>query len=159
VAAFRDEELSQLDWSLLRDGAITCYRDPEQFELDLKWLADHGYTIIRIDCAHPDVFRATMSQALRFRELYGYEWTGNPDALNDAARDIDFERPTGVVLGLTALDKLHAIEPDLAVNVLDILACSSREHSLLGDRLIGLVHTSGLRLVFPKLGGLVPGWI
>ncbi len=144
---------------LLRHGAITKFFRREPFQRTVAELAKAGYRAHLIDADDASVFRAQMTRALRFQENFGYEpWTGSLDALNDAFRSVDFESVTGVVFAFSRFELLHAADPRFGEGVLDILESASREHLVLGMRLIGLVQSDDPRLELPACGGRAPAW-
>ena len=148
-----------LGTTLLRHGAITKFFRREPFERTIAELVNAGYRAHVIDADDGSVFRAQMTRALRFRENFGYEpWTGNLDALNDAFRSIELATVAGVVFAFTRFDLLHAAEPRLAEGVVDVLESASREHLVVGARLIGLVQSDDPRLELPACGGRSPSW-
>ncbi len=86
----------------------------------------------------------------------GYdEWTGNLDALNDAF-GMDFDG--GLVLCFLRYDLLNAAKPEFAQGVLDIIESNSRDHLLLGRRLLALVQSDDPRIRFEPLGARAAHW-
>jgi hypothetical protein len=158
MVSFSEDNWDQLDWRLMQNGAITLYFQMAILEADLAWLRTHGYHIETIDCQDLAAFRRQMSLALRFKEQFGYDaWTGNLDALNDAF-SLEIAPETGLVFCFLRYDLLKAASPELAEGVLDIIEWNSRDHLLLGRRLLALVQSDDPRIQFGPLGARSANW-
>jgi len=159
MTPFSENDTDRLDWKLLQDGAVTLYWRREIFDRDTTWLSDYGYRVHVIDCTDADGFRHEITRVLRFKENYGYEpWTGNLNALNDAFRDLDFNAVAGVAFAFARYDNLVEADPDTSQAILDIVESSSRDHLLMGHRLLALVQTDNPRLDFDPIGARTPMW-
>src|SRR5262245_13543016 len=89
---FRPEDTSRSDWPLLQNGAITLYWRIELFEAAINSLNKLSYRVLRLRFNEPQKFMVDISEALKWRQQFGYEpWTGNLDALNDAFRYEPFD--------------------------------------------------------------------
>lgn len=159
MTSFSSNDFDRLDWQLLSRGAVTLYWKVELFQRDMTWLSEHGYTLHQIDCSTVDTFQTRMTEALQFKQNFGYEpWTGNLDALNDAFRNNDYESATGVAFCFSRIDLLLTADRRLAEATLDLIAEHSRDFLLTGDRLLALAQSDDATISIPALGGRVPHW-
>jgi RNAse (barnase) inhibitor barstar len=151
------EQMHQLDWALLQNGAITLYRDPQLLEEDVEWLRGHHYRVDSFDCSawySESEMHEAFSSRLVFPEYYGR----NIHALNDCISDIEVQLEAGRVLVLNRYDYFAAKFPDVAWSVLDVMEINSRRLLLFGLRLIILVQSDDPEISFDPVGGRPVMW-
>jgi len=159
MAIFRDEveEFQQLDWELLRDGAINLYFRPEFLSEDVEWLRAHNYRLDSFDCSawlsEKDMHEA-LASGLEFPSYYGR----NLDALNDCISDLEIPEESGRVLVFHRYDLFASKFPKAAWIILDIIETNSRHQLLFGKRLLTLVQSDDPRISFEPVGGRPAMW-
>jgi hypothetical protein len=161
MAYFTEEDVdkSELDWLLMKNGAVTLYLQSAILDGHLAWLGEHRYQIETINCHDITTFQHEMSLALKFKEQFGYgEWNGNLNALNDGFRHVESASEYGLVLCFIRYDSLAAADPDFALAILDIIESSSRDHLLFGRRLLALVQSDDPKSRFYPLGARAANW-
>jgi Barstar (barnase inhibitor) len=160
MAAFHESELNyreRLDWALLQCGPIALFHKPHVLAAFALWLKQHGYVIAEADCGSCDSKTAllnTICQAL------GVPEGPNPnlDSFNDECRNIEVPEDGGSSLVLLRFDRVTKRLPEIAEQVLDILANASRDQLLFGRRFLCLVQSDNPQVHFGPVGGLVPCW-
>lgn len=150
-------ERERLDFQLLQNSPVTLYFRAGLLDEDLDWLVRHGYRVDRLDCAGwtaSDVVHATLRDALRLPGYQGHSL----DAFADSLEGLDVPDDGGRVLVFTRYDVPAAAIPDVARDLLDIIAAESRQHLLHGRRLLALVQTDDPELAFEPVGACVVEW-
>lgn len=151
------DEWNRLDFRLLRASPIALYLKPEILEEDTRWLESAGYRIHRFDagswCSEGD-FHDSMAQLLGFPDYYGR----NLNAFNDCLADLEIPDDGGVALHFRRFDAFSRKLPQVALNVLDIIADQSRNSLLFGLRLVALVQSDDPRIRFEGIGAVHAAW-
>ena len=157
MASFSENDLARPDWPLFQNGWVTLYWKPEVLESDCKALLDHGYRLHRIVTdgwrSKADALR-NLGEALAFPDFYGQ----NLDAFNDCLSELDVPDDAGTAIVLMRYDRVVAIDPKMAEQLLDIMAGRARDHMLFGRRLAILVQTDDPTLSFGPLAPTQAGW-
>jgi hypothetical protein len=162
MASFRrnDEDMHVRDWELLQNGPITLYYRREILEDDLSWLRDHDYQIDLLDCKDwwwiGDVLDAILPKLALPNS--GPGWGGSIDDLFDDLLDLAIPENSGRVLVFYQYDQFMTQAPEIAGEVLDIIAYSARYYLLFGLRLMILVQSNDPKLSFKKVGGCPVSW-
>jgi hypothetical protein len=138
---------------------VILYFRPEVLDADLARLRGLGYSIETIDCRGIDDFRLQLTRSLKFKDQFGYEpWTGNLNALNDALRYLDVPRDSGLAFCFHRYDLLKAANAEFADGVLDLFELNSRDHLLVGCRLIAMVQSDDSAIRVSPLGARSASW-
>jgi hypothetical protein len=159
MAIFRDEpdRWQDLDFRLLRTGAVTLYYDRRVLDEDVAWLAARGYQLDVLDGScwlTEGAAHASLASVLQFPDYYGC----NLNAFNDCLRDLDIPFAGGRVLVLDHYDvPAVAIRP-FAAALLDMIATTARHELLFGRRLLALVRSDDPRLAFEPVGACPVSW-
>jgi barstar (barnase inhibitor) len=164
VAVFdRDADLRRLDYQLMANTFVTLFWRLSLFDEAVGWMADHGYTIVRLDArrwfTEADMHRDVAS-ALDFPDYYGH----NLDALNDCLRDVvDYrygttEEATGLLLAFTGYHAFAQAHRRCAGDVLDIIAIRSRSAALIGHRMLCLAQSDDPQIAFEPVGATPVMW-
>lgn len=154
----------QLDWTILRDGGVALYWQPEILAQDLNWLESKGYRIVSFEAgkwSSEDQMHHELKSDLSFPDYYGE----NLDAMNECICD-DLVVPDegGLVLVLRRYDRFakNKVRPNrprsVAEIVLEILARAVRYHMLFGRRLLILVQSDDPRIRFENLAPVFASW-
>jgi Barstar (barnase inhibitor) len=165
MAVFGQDEDRTLDWSILRDGGISLYRNRKYLGEDMKWLELQGYRVFSVDCAawtSHDALHKSLEEWLSFPAYYGR----NFHALRDCLSDLEVSDDGGLALVLNSYDVyargLGATNQKTgthdAQTVLHILAETSRYFLLRGRRFITLVQSDDPSMSFEGLGGVATQW-
>jgi len=134
-----------LDYLLMRDwSSVTQYSNMDILEEDLKWLANKGYKILRLDCKNissgEEIIKAIDAQ-MNLVSMHSY----NLDAFLDGLRDVKITEQ-GMVVAFFNSDSLFPITfhggKNYFLNVLHCLDIQSARSMLIGERLIVLVQTN-----------------
>ncbi len=151
------DEWQRLDWTLLRNGPITLYYRIPILHEDIDWLRSHGYRIDELDCSAWEsvaMFHDAISAAMDFPGYYGK----NLDAFNDALSDIEIPEDSGRAIVLLRYDAFAQRDPEIAHDILDIIARNSRDFLLTGRRFITLVQSDDPWILFEPVGASTVGW-
>jgi hypothetical protein len=165
MAAFGQDEDGALDWTILRDGGISLYRNRKYLSDDAQWLALQGYRILNVECAtwsSHDAIHESLEKSLSFPAYYGR----NFNALKDCLWDLEVPSDGGLALvlnsygvyanGLGSANQKTGMHD--AKTVLHILAGTSRYFLLFGRRFIVLVQSNDPSMSFEGLGGVATQW-
>lgn len=155
----------QLDWTILRDGGVALYWQPEILAGDVTWFRSNGYTTAEFqagDWKSEEQMHDALKSTLSFPDYYGK----NLDALNDCMwEDIVVPDEGGLVLIFYHYDRFQkAIRIDntdgrtFAEIVLDVLARAVRYQMLFGRRLLILVQSDDPRIRFDNLASVSADW-
>lgn len=159
----RDLASPQLDFFLVRDGAVTLFWRERIFDNTLSELRGMGYKVVVLDAGDsPDVegFLRAIGAALDFPDYYGR----NLDALNDCLRDVatfDYGADPdsmGTVVAFRHYDRIARMAPHRALAILDIFTDRSRDGLLFGHRMMVLVQSDDPDLSFEPLGAQTARW-
>lgn len=158
MAVFRDEsDYQRLDYSLLQNGCVTLYYRPEFLAEDVEQLKILDYRIDNFDCVawqtQADMHTA-IADTLEFPPYFGR----NLDAMNDCLSDIDVPEVGGRALVFHRYDAFSAKLPEVAWNVLDIIAINSRLFLLEGRHLLALVQSNDPKIRFDGFGAQGADW-
>lgn len=157
MAIFEENQLERADWTLLQNGPVNMYWNPEVLEDDCRRLSQLEYVIHRIDCIRwsglSDALQG-LGESLGFPEYYGK----NLDALSDCLSDLDVPKDSGMAIVLSRYDSFAEIDMPAAQTILDILADSSRGFMLFGQRLAVMLQSNDPDLRFDPVGATGVGW-
>jgi hypothetical protein len=118
-----------------------------------------NYRVLRIKYASLEGFYRDVSDALRWKEQFGYDrWNGNLNALNDGFGAEPFDSANDSAFCIEDFDLLVAKDRRMGEAILDIIANQSRSYLLFGKRLIGLVQTADAKYQTEKVGGSAAHW-
>jgi RNAse (barnase) inhibitor barstar len=147
----------ELDFQILRQGAICMYYKMEILDNDLYWFLDARYKIIDIDSAKwtSKTAHKYIKEGFSFPDYYGENLNAFNDCLGDLYPDNYYQ---GVVIVFRHYDDFSREDKAFSEALLDIIACQSREWLLSGKRLIGLIQSNDPDLFFEKVGGYHPRW-
>jgi RNAse (barnase) inhibitor barstar len=159
MSIFKDgtDDYQRLDFTLIRNGAITLYYRNDFLSEDLAWLESHGYRLNRFDCSAWETeqqMHNAFAQVLEFPGYYGR----NLNALNDCLSDIEVPDNGGLVLVLQHYGAFAARLPELAWKVLDIIERNSRTYLLFGRHLLALVQSDDPAISFAPVGACAVDW-
>ena len=156
---FKDHDESRADWPLLQNGAVNLFWRKSVFQDARSQLSDLGYEIAEIEYQTPETFRSALSEALKWKEQFGYEpWGGGLDALADGVGGFPFPQSKSAAICIENYDLFAKDQPEIALAVLDIVEAQSRNHLLVGCRLIALIQTNDASLEFGPLGCRSATW-
>ncbi|MFG2829975.1 barstar family protein [Streptomyces sp. NPDC048434] len=155
---------SDLALRLTMDTFITLYWRRHLLDETTGQLRDLDHHVVELDAARWTTLAAMhrdIAAALDFPGYYGH----NLDALNDCLGDVacdggytDTPHRAGLVLSLTNYDHFTTIEPESAQIVLDIIAGQARRATVLGRRMICLVHSNDPDIRFEPVGATPVMW-
>jgi RNAse (barnase) inhibitor barstar len=151
-----NEEEEQLDFKILRDGAISMYHSSAILNQDLSELERLGYQVIDLNAAKwsKKSYHKDLKEGFGFPDYYGE----NMDAFNDCLRDLVPIKRIGLVIVFRSFDEFASLKKASSEALLDVIAVQSREWLLSQKRLICLVQSADPGLHFEKIGGISPGW-
>lgn len=156
---FTHNDYDRADWRLLQNGAVNLYRRPDIYENDLAALKALGYAVVDIDFQSLPAFHEAVSRALDWQQLFGYAgWNGGLDALDDGFGSLELDETHTFAFGVRGFHRLFREDRRLATNLADIIETASRDHLLMGGRLIGLFQTDDPHLELGSLGGRGAQW-
>lgn len=155
----------QLDWTILRDGGVALYWQPEVLAGDVKWLQSNGYMVAEFEAGDwktEEQMHSVLKSTLSFPDYYGR----NLDALDEClCEDLPVPDEGGLLLVLHHYDQFQkAIRIDsedgrsFAEIVLHVLAKAVRYHTLFGRRLLILVQSDDPRIRFDNLAPVSADW-
>ena len=159
MAAFtEDAELEHpLDYILLRNGGVALYFAEHLLADAIAWLRVRHYLVHEFDCtswqSEAD-FHRTVATELGFPDYYG----ANLNAFNDCVGDVAIPSDGGVALVFRHFDRFASPHAKCAWHILDVLAGTSREKSLVGRRFLTLVQSDDPRLSFDPIGAVSARW-
>lgn len=148
---------SRIDWDLLHNGPINLYWRLPYVEADTSWLLAHGYQVDSFDASSWDTeeeMHLDLKTKLEFPDYYG----GNLNALNDCLRDLEISDDGGRAIAILHFDHFASRMPEVAWNVLDILADQSRNALLFGRRLLAIVQSDDVRFSLRPVGATSVHW-
>jgi Barstar (barnase inhibitor) len=159
MTSFKVSDEDTLDYTVIRDGGITIYRNLDYLEEDIQWLREKNYRIHRLDCSDwnsENAMHESMKAALSFPDYYGM----NFNALNDVIDYIDVSDDGGTALVLLSFEvyadrratSLPGSNPDQAKILLDILSWTSHEFLLTGRRFLTMIQSNDPSMHYEKLG-------
>lgn len=151
------EEQRRLDFRMLLSGAITFYRQKEKINHVANWFLLNNYVIFSFDCSEwlePNDFHKEVSSKLSFPDYYGR----NVNAFIDCIRDLEFPEEGGILFTFYNLDKFFIMNEDFCLSIFDAIELTSREHLMLGNRLISLAQLTNQNIVVSKIGCITPSW-
>lgn len=162
MAAFTHDEIQRNwpIWHLFQNGAVVLFKNPDRLREAVGQLTAAGYRVREVDGpAHPDP-GALLRAIVEALEVPLVADDVGLDGFNDYVSQLAFEGCTGVVLALMRFDLVYRRSPDLARDVLDILADNQRHHMLRGDRFLALVQSNDpeLDVKVGQVGGFQPQW-
>ena len=152
-----DNWAQRLDWRILQNGPIALYFNPKILDDDITWFENQQYVICSFDCSTwktVDDFHRDVADILKFPEYYGK----NLDAFNDCLGDIHLLDNGGCILKFLHFDYFLTRFPEVAWNILDIVADNSRRFLFQGKRLIGLVQSDDPRIELKPVGATPVIW-
>jgi RNAse (barnase) inhibitor barstar len=155
----------QLDWTILRDGGVALYWQPEVLAGDVNWLQSNGYMIADFDAGDwksEEQMHKALKSTLSFPDYYGK----NLDALDECmSEDVLVPDEGGLVLIFRHYDQFaKAIRTDradmrsFAEIVLSVFARAVRYHMLFGRRLMIVVQSDDPRIRLENLAPLAASW-
>jgi len=155
----------QLDWTILRDGGVALYWQPEVLAEDIKWFMSNGYRTIEFD-AGSWTSEEQMHDSLKFQLSFPDYYGKNLDALNDCMwEDVVIPDEGGLVLVFRRYDHFtKAVQIDatdtrsFAESVLHVFARAVRYHMLFGRRLMIVVQSDDPRIRFENLAAVFADW-
>lgn len=151
VFKFPDDQ-RRLDWLVLRDGPFVLYFDRSKLDEACAWFLRHSYQIVAFNSAKwqsDGDFHDDISKSLKFPDYYGR----NLDALDECmCSDLDIPQESGLLLVFHHFDVFKKRFPKIPHVLLDILAESSRQYLLYGQRLIIFIHSDDQNIVFEPVG-------
>jgi hypothetical protein len=154
-----ETDFQRADWPLISEGAVTLFWRTAVLNDVKDELRRLHYRVVEVSCATVDEFISDLSAGLNWMEQFGYApWTGNLNALNDGLRDPSFGPANCLALCFEGFHRIDAEDRDLAQAVLDLIESQSRNHLLLGRRLLALVQTDQASFFTPELGGRKARW-
>jgi RNAse (barnase) inhibitor barstar len=149
---------NSLDWTILRNGGVSLYRNIGYLDEDIATLEAEGYRSIRFNCFNwrtQAQMHDGLQEALRFPAYYGR----NFNALWDCLQDVEIPDVGGLALILYGFTKFaDGSMRDAARTLVDIFASASRYHSLIGRRLITLVQCDDPSLSLDSLASVSATW-
>lgn len=158
MAAFHEPWKEQpLDWLILQNSPIASYFRPDTLENDIAWFVANGYRIVRFSCPEwtsTARFHEDAAKKFEFPAYYGR----NLAAFEDCLSDLDMNNVRGTLVVFDRFDTFAHRDRSTAETILDILAQSSRFHSLLGQRLVVLVQSDDPNIRFGPIGGCAVEW-
>jgi hypothetical protein len=157
MAVFHERGSQRLDWMLLHNGPVTLYYRSDILGTDLAWLQEQGYHVEPFDCMSwltIDALHDAVAVQLQFPDYYGR----NLHAFNDCLSDLLIPEQSGCVLVFLRYDAFAARFPDVAWQVLDIIAVQARYFLLRGRRLLALVQSDDPRIAFAPIGACPVLW-
>jgi len=155
MAVFKNnpEDLQRLDYRIFQNGWSSLYWRENVLDTDIHWFRQAGYEVIEFDCTSwtdEAIFHSEIKNKLRFPAYYGR----NLDALNDCLSDLEFNEAGKLI----AFRHFQFVDSNLAHNILDIFAGSSRLHLLFGDKLLTLVQVDDPNYEIALVGGCPVLW-
>ncbi|MFN2543993.1 MAG: barstar family protein [Actinomycetota bacterium] len=141
TAAFGPDEINQLDYALLQNGASSFYTDKAILAEDIEWLSRNRYRVIEVDVTsrreRGEVFEAIEERVDEWPT--GYAANGSWDAFRDALVDLDFPEG-GIAFLFRGFGDFAQQTRDGAESTLDAFEKASRDHLLFGRRLIVILE-------------------
>ncbi len=149
--AVHPADVLRVDRQLLLNGPIALYDDRDRLRQHIEALESYGYCCPAFECSAWDTVAAmhgALADGLSFPDYYGH----NLDALNDCMGDLDIPEVGGTALVLWRFDGFARRFPEVAWQVLDVIAGTSWFHLQYGRRLLGLVQSDDRELRFAPVG-------
>jgi len=155
--AVHPDDVLRVDRQLLNLGPVALYGSPERLQQNIEALQSYGYQCPMFDCTGWDSVEAmhqSFATELQFPGYYGR----NLDALDDCLWGLEIPEVGGVALVFWRYDLFAKRFPEVAWQVLDIVAHQSWAALLYGRRLLGLVQSDDPNLRFQPVGAKPVAW-
>jgi hypothetical protein len=157
MASFGEADRARLDFLILQNGWAQLYWKIVILEEDCRWLSEHGYRLVRLDCSawrSEEDALVDFGKRLDFPAYYGC----NQNALVDCLRDVSVPASGGLALVLVSFDSFLRREAPVAESILDILANASRDHMLFGRRVLTLLQSDDPQISLADIGATSVPW-
>lgn len=147
------------DWEYIRHGSVTLFRSTEILTNAVSRLTAFGYRLRKIDCSTPEQMIFGFAEALNWELNFGYIPKDlNLNAFNDAMSLATDTKNPKTLLVLEHFEKFHALHPEIANEVLDIMDSSARTSLIFGERLVIFVHCNDPYIELKEIGCTTPTW-
>lgn len=152
-------DTERADWPLLRHGAVTLFWRADLFTAAKQELAAIGYRLIEVDSASCAALIAALSDGLEWERQFGYApWSGNLNAFQEGLAGAPFGDQMCLALCLQGFHRVAHDDAEFAEGLLDIIERESRNHLVMGRRLLALVQTDDGQYSTGPLGGRAATW-
>ncbi|MFE6965650.1 barstar family protein [Agromyces sp. NPDC057679] len=135
-----------LDWQLVQDGFVAGL-STQNLESTVEWLSNRGYHVVRFDASRwyeRESMHRAFASALDFPAYYGANMDALADCLGDVA-EMAYGWPSeaiGLVLVLDGVDvDADGLELGTIRAVLKLISDAARHGSLMGNRILCIVHS------------------
>jgi hypothetical protein len=150
-------------YHLAENGPVSLFWRHSLFDETVRWLATHGYQVVRMDAASWPTeaeFHRAIASALGFPGYYGSNLNAFNDCLGDVAgyRYGSLRDAAGTVLAFSGYDAFAARQPTCAQSILDVVAVQSRFAMLFGHRMLCLVQSNDPDIEFDVVGASPVSW-
>lgn len=129
------DDWQRLDWQILQNGWASLYWQQDILDKDIHWFEGEGFKVYDFDCtswSDLPLLHKDLKNKLGFPDYYGE----NLAALNDCLSDLEINN-AGVII---VFRHFQFVNDAIAHSLLDVFANNSRQHILLGKKLITLVQ-------------------
>ena len=145
------ETFNQLDWKILKNGAISIYLKPNILEEACTWFHEHNYRLYFFDCTQWKTQEDFYDAARKVLNLPDY-FAGNLDSFNDCLYSVDILKKDDVVIIFSRFDVFWQRWRIFSAEILDIFERHSRYFLLSGRHLIVLIQSDHPNISFQPLG-------
>ncbi|MBT33860.1 MAG: hypothetical protein CMO01_29710 [Thalassobius sp.] len=145
-----------LDYQILKNGAVCMYYKNAILDKDVLWFTDNRFEVYDMDVRNwkPKNLHQNLKKHLNFPDYYGE----NLNAFEDCLEDMYNTSYQGLILVFRCFDYLAEFDKKLCEVLLDIMAKTSREWLLTGQKLIVLIQSTDPNIYFKEVGGNAPKW-